>query len=332
MQWGAANHPPKKTPSPRGAGGRLPPSLGVLVTPRNPSWFPTARRHPRHGDVVGAREEAGNVTVCHPAWGSPHRSRMGRVAAGSQAGDSRGSRGPELPILGPSQRLGQKTQPLAWPSRQGRETCCLRRPWPWGPECPHRAEPFILLFFLRSLKCSCAWTTAACQQVSARSPCVHPHPLRPLGPPLRPSLLRPFVSISIPPASVPSIPIPSPPSVPRVPSVPTSRLAPSQPRGSPGARGGVEISAGCHQEMGERPQSSSGLFLALPAPRGVAPRHRAVAGPDPGGDEGPCAGCSVGDGAVGATSTSAPRPRTDAGCQGCQGHTKRLRWPRSPAG
>jgi len=103
---GCCKPPPKKNPQPPGSGGRLPPSLGVLVTPRDPSWFPTARRHPRHGDVVGAREEAGNVTMCHPAWGSPHRSRMGRVAAGSQAGDSRGSRGPELPILGPSQRLG----------------------------------------------------------------------------------------------------------------------------------------------------------------------------------------------------------------------------------
>ncbi|XP_069626815.1 adenylate kinase isoenzyme 1 isoform X1 [Haliaeetus albicilla] len=62
----------------------LPASLGVLVTLVNPSWFPAARRHPRHGDVVRAREEAGNVTARHPAWGSPHRSRMGRVAAGSQ--------------------------------------------------------------------------------------------------------------------------------------------------------------------------------------------------------------------------------------------------------
>ncbi|XP_074911406.1 adenylate kinase isoenzyme 1 isoform X2 [Buteo buteo] len=62
----------------------LPASLGVLVTLVNPSWFPADRRHPRHGDVVRAREEAGNVTARHPAWGSPHRSRMGRVAAGSQ--------------------------------------------------------------------------------------------------------------------------------------------------------------------------------------------------------------------------------------------------------
>ncbi|CAM9675629.1 unnamed protein product [Bubo scandiacus] len=62
----------------------LPPSLGVLVTPVNPSRFPAARRHLGHGDVVRAREEAGNVTTRHPAWGSPCRSRMGRVAAGSQ--------------------------------------------------------------------------------------------------------------------------------------------------------------------------------------------------------------------------------------------------------
>lgn len=80
----------------------LPPSLGVLVTPVNPSWFLAARRHPRHRDVVRAGEESGNVTARHLAWGSPHHSRMRRVAAGSQAGDGRGSRGPELPILGPS--------------------------------------------------------------------------------------------------------------------------------------------------------------------------------------------------------------------------------------
>lgn len=91
----------------------LPASLGVLVTLVNPSWFPADRQHPRHGDVVRAREEAGNVTARHPAWGSPHRSRMGRVAAGSQVGDGRGSRGPEVPILGPSQGLGLPTPGLA---------------------------------------------------------------------------------------------------------------------------------------------------------------------------------------------------------------------------
>lgn len=67
-------------------------------------WLPG--RHPRHRDVVRAGEEASNVTVRHPAWGSPHRSRMGRVAAGSQVGDGHGSRRPQLPILGPSWAFG----------------------------------------------------------------------------------------------------------------------------------------------------------------------------------------------------------------------------------
>ena len=77
----------------------LPPPLVVLVTLINPSWFLPVRWLPRHGDVVRAGEEAGNVTMRHPAWGNPHHSRMGCVAAGSQTGDGRGNRGPQVPIL-----------------------------------------------------------------------------------------------------------------------------------------------------------------------------------------------------------------------------------------
>ena len=62
----------------------LPPLLGVLVTLVNLSRFPAARQHPGHGDVVMAGDEAGNVTMRHPAWGSPHRSRMRRWLPGAR--------------------------------------------------------------------------------------------------------------------------------------------------------------------------------------------------------------------------------------------------------
>lgn len=55
---------------------------------------------------------------------------------------------------------------------------CLPKPWRWGPACHCCAELFTLLLFSCSLKCSCAWTAAACRRVSAPST-LHPSPLHP---------------------------------------------------------------------------------------------------------------------------------------------------------